>query len=77
MMLALMQTDSKTTELFLPTGETVPVPAEVLSQGPESKAMGFANLWAFKAGLIDHQAFLANRDLIAPCEVVLDEPLYM
>ena len=77
MMLALMRTNPNTTELFLPTGETVPVPAEVLGQGPESKALEFANLWALKAGLIDHKAFLANRDLIAPCKVVLDEPLYM
>jgi len=60
-MLALVTLD-QTPELFLPNGDTVPVPPEVLSQACDSMELECAVRWSYKAGLITHEEFLKARD---------------
>lgn len=72
-MLALMK-NAQSTELFLPSGCTVEVPAAVLEGVEAPMEFDVGLRWAFKAGLLTHQEFLASRDLLIRerAQIVMD-----
>ena len=59
-MLALLTTNSNHDELYL-SGRTVAVPK---TEGSTVQSLDVALRYAFKAGLITHQEFLKQRDLL-------------
>ncbi|MCD9046926.1 hypothetical protein [Luteimonas sp. MHLX1A] len=66
-MLALLTTNSNHDELYLTSGRTVPVPKSGCSLSVQS--LDVALRYAYKAGLITHQEFLVQRDLLIEDEV--------
>lgn len=60
-MLALL-TNNQSTELFLPSGETVAVPHEVVNQAQSTEEFMCALRWCLKSRLISHQEYLEARD---------------
>ncbi len=64
-MLALFKKNETFDELYLPSGDTVPLPCfEVANDGKFSNELDAAVRYAFKSGLISHSDFLAARDAL-------------
>lgn len=61
-MLALLTTHTNHDELYLSCGRTVPLPKA--DEGRQTQSLDVALRYAFKAGLITHQEFLVQRDLL-------------
>ncbi len=73
-MLALLNGESST-EVFLPSGETVTLPQAVLNGIDRADDLRQAAKWAFKANLISHAEYLRLRDMMSTSDTSRPEAL--
>jgi len=71
-MYALLTMNPAHPELFMPSGDTVSVPVEVVEQAGPSLELEFALRWAHKAGLINNAQFLEAKSTLSAGQIELE-----
>lgn len=72
-MFALLTANPRAPELFMPTGDTVQVPTEVIEQAGPSHELEYALRWANKAGLINRPQLQEALDTLGVSQVEMGE----